>query len=123
MLAPPSLGSSNTTGSAPWRPGRAGTPSGSDTRPTELPVPPSKQSPDSAAQAAETRARAEALYKKGYQDSEAAKKDLAAKKPKDAEKKFAKALKRFDEALKFMEWVSDGHRHKFSVTGDEVVVS
>ena len=30
---------------------------------------------------------------------------------------------RFDEAVKFMEWVSDGRRHKFSVVGDEVVVT
>lgn len=55
---------------------------------------------DSAAMAAKTRASAEALYKKAWEDSEAGKADLKNNKPKDANKKFAKALKRYDEATK-----------------------
>ena len=30
---------------------------------------------------------------------------------------------RFDDALRFMEWVSEDHPHRFTVEGDEVVVS
>ena len=30
---------------------------------------------------------------------------------------------RFDDALKFMDWVSEGYDHKFTVEGDEVVVT
>jgi hypothetical protein len=30
---------------------------------------------------------------------------------------------RFNEAIEFMEWVSDGRNHKFSVVGDEVVIT
>lgn len=55
---------------------------------------------DSAAATAKARASAEALYKKGWDESEAAKADLANKKTKDANKKFAKALKHYDEATK-----------------------
>jgi len=60
----------------------------------------SQAPPDSAAQAAELRARAEGYYRKGWKQSEDAKADLKAGKSKDAEKKFAKALKQFDEATK-----------------------
>jgi poly-gamma-glutamate synthesis protein (capsule biosynthesis protein) len=30
---------------------------------------------------------------------------------------------RFDDAVRFMEWASEGHDHRFSVQGDEVVVT
>jgi poly-gamma-glutamate synthesis protein (capsule biosynthesis protein) len=30
---------------------------------------------------------------------------------------------RFDDAVQYMEWASEGYNHKFSVEGDEVVVS
>jgi poly-gamma-glutamate synthesis protein (capsule biosynthesis protein) len=30
---------------------------------------------------------------------------------------------RFDDALRFMEWVSEGHEHVFTVEGDEIRVS
>lgn len=55
---------------------------------------------DSAAIAAQSRARAEDLYWKAYKETDAAKADLKAGKKKEAEKKFAKALKRFDEATR-----------------------
>ena len=30
---------------------------------------------------------------------------------------------RFDDAVRFMEWASEDHAHRFSVEGDEVVVT
>ena len=30
---------------------------------------------------------------------------------------------RFDDAIRFMEWVSDGFMHKFTVEGDEVLIT
>ena len=53
--------------------------------------------------AAENRALAEQEYKKGYKDSQEAKKLQKSGKSSDATEKFAKALKHFEEAIRLHE--------------------
>lgn len=77
---------------APTRPG-------SSSR-TSTPAPASPSAVDPAADDARARARAKALYKKAYEETERAKADLLAKKDKEAAKRFGKALKQFDEATR-----------------------
>jgi tetratricopeptide (TPR) repeat protein len=88
-------------------------------KPAKVSTPASPE--DSAAMAAKTRASAEALYKRAWEDSEAGKADLKKNKPKDANKKFAKALKRYDEATRldptyFEAWNMVGYCSR--LTGD-----
>jgi len=78
----------------------AGTPPPKDPAPPPSTPASAPAPPDTAAALAETKARAQGYYKKGWKDSEAAKAALKAKKDKDAAKKFAKALKSFEEAVK-----------------------
>jgi len=72
------------------------------------PPPPPREMPSANASAGQTdstmipgRADAEKSYKKGWEISEDAKKQLAAGKQDDAKKKFGKALKKFREATDY----------------------
>jgi Flp pilus assembly protein TadD len=72
------------------------------------PPPPPREMPSANASAGQTdstmipgRADAEKSYKKGWEMSEDAKKQLAAGKADDAKKKFGKALKKFREATDY----------------------
>ncbi len=72
------------------------------------PPPPPRETPSASTNAGQVdstmipgRADAEKAYKKGWEISEEAKKQLAAGKANDAKKKFGKALKKFREATDY----------------------
>jgi tetratricopeptide (TPR) repeat protein len=67
--------------------------------PQEMPAGEQPPAENASQQASLVRAEAEKLYRKGFEESEAAKKDLAGGKGDAAKKKFAKALKKFERAV------------------------